>query len=247
MTISGSVIPTHYDISLIFDITNLSYTGTSTISFIVNSPSPFAELHEVYPLSNIRVSQGDTILPHTEESPLLRFFSEDFTTPVTISFQGCISQDTLGICTYDQSSFSTQFQADYARRAFPCFDEPDVRSTFKISLTIPSNLIALTNSPLKSRVITDNLATFIFETTPVIPVNLVAIAVDSFDFHSSQTSRNLPVHVYARTNGLPALHRSMETMATNAAQVIDHFETYFGIPLPLSIMQIAIVPEFSWI
>jgi puromycin-sensitive aminopeptidase len=174
MTISRSVIPTHYDISLIFDIVNLSYTGTSIISFKVNSPSPFAELHAISPLSNIRVSQNNTPLPHTEESPLLRFFTPDFTTSVTITFQGRISHDTLGICTYDDRSFSTQFQPDHARRAFPCFDEPDIRSTFKFSLTIPSDLIAVTNSPLLSRVIIDSDALCIFETTPIIPVNIIA-------------------------------------------------------------------------
>jgi aminopeptidase N len=247
MTLSRSVLPTHYDISLIFDIVNLRYIGTSVISFKVNSPSNFAELHASSPLSDIQISQGDTILSHTETPPLLRIFSEDFTIPITISFSGRISEDTLGICTYNRRSFSTQFQADHARRAFPCFDEPDVRSTFKFSLTIPADLCAVTNAPLESRVVVDGLATCVFATTPLIPACLVALAADFFECCSSETARNLPVRVYAVTHGLPTLLRRMEWFASETAQVIDYFEDYFGIPLPLSAMHVAIVTDFHWI
>jgi aminopeptidase N len=38
----------------------------------------------------------------------------------------------------------------------------------------------------------------------------------------------------------------MEAMATEAVRVIDYFEDYFGIRLPLPIMQIVIVPYFAW-
>lgn len=45
--------------------------------------------------------------------------------------------------------FSTQFEACDARRAFPCFDEPNLKATFVLSIEIPEDQVALSNMPEK--------------------------------------------------------------------------------------------------
>ena len=45
---------------------------------------------------------------------------------------------------------TSKFQPTYARRAFPCFDEPSFKSTFTVTLVKPSDgYIALSNMPVK--------------------------------------------------------------------------------------------------
>lgn len=45
--------------------------------------------------------------------------------------------------------FSTQFEACTARRAFPCFDEPNLKASFEFDVEIPEDLVAISNMPVK--------------------------------------------------------------------------------------------------
>ena len=46
--------------------------------------------------------------------------------------------------------FSTQFEACDARRAFPCFDEPNLKASFEFEIEIPEDQVALSNMPEKA-------------------------------------------------------------------------------------------------
>lgn len=46
--------------------------------------------------------------------------------------------------------FSTQFEACDARQAFPCFDEPNLKSSFEFEIEIPEDQVALSNMPEKA-------------------------------------------------------------------------------------------------
>ena len=67
----------------------------------------------------------------------------------------------------------TQMEPEFARRAFPCFDEPGFKAPWKLTLTIPTNCTAFANSPVREA----TPGTVAFETTPPLPSYLVALAV----------------------------------------------------------------------
>ena len=126
--------------------------------------------------------------------------------------------------------FSTQFESCDARRAFPCFDEPNLKATFDFAIEIPEDQVALSNMPEKVvKQGKDGLKLVTFERTPLMSTYLLAWAFGDFEYVEDFTRRKyngkqLPVRVYT-TRGLKEQGRfGLE----NAHQVVDYFSEVSG-------------------
>ena len=51
----------------------------------------------------------------------------------------------------EQTVATTQFEATDARRAFPCWDEPDFKASFQVTMVIPDDLFVVSNTMEESR------------------------------------------------------------------------------------------------
>ncbi|KAK5133365.1 hypothetical protein LTR08_007799 [Meristemomyces frigidus] len=122
--------------------------------------------------------------------------------------------------------FSTQFESSDARRAFPCFDEPNLKATFDFEMEIPKDLVALSNMPEKQikDAKRDGHVVVSFDRTPRMSTYLLAWAFGDFEYIEDFTRRkyngkNLPVRVYT-TKGL----KEQGKLALESAhQVVDYF------------------------
>ncbi|KAI9727019.1 MAG: hypothetical protein M1834_008545 [Cirrosporium novae-zelandiae] len=144
--------------------------------------------------------------------------------------------------------FSTQFESCDARRAFPCFDEPNLKATFDFEIEIPEDLVALSNMPEKEvrKGKADGLKVVSFERTPIMSTYLLAWAFGDFEYVEDFTKRkyngkNLPVRVYT-TRGLKDQGRfALE----NAHQIVDYFSEAFKLDYPLPKVDLLACHEFS--
>ncbi|XP_022908789.2 aminopeptidase N-like [Onthophagus taurus] len=78
---------------------------------------------------------------------------------------------------------TTQFESVYARRAFPCFDEPEFKAQFQINITKPKDFSTLSNTLLiksKNHKNQPNLTTDVYKTTPKMSSYLVAFIISKF-------------------------------------------------------------------
>ena len=65
----------------------------------------------------------------------------------------------------------SQFEAIYARRVFPCFDEPDNKVPWKLTLDVPQKLVAVSNTPIATEVpLAGDRKRVEFAQTPPLPL-----------------------------------------------------------------------------
>ncbi|GME61115.1 Aminopeptidase 2 [Neofusicoccum parvum] len=144
--------------------------------------------------------------------------------------------------------FSTQFESCDARRAFPCFDEPNLKATFDFEIEIPEDQVALSNMPEKEikKASKPGFQIVSFEKTPVMSTYLLAWCVGDFEYVEDFTRRKyngkaLPVRVYT-TRGLKDQGRfALE----HAHKTVDYFSEIFRIEYPLPKVDLIAVHEFS--
>jgi alanyl aminopeptidase len=140
----------------------------------------------------------------------------------------------------DASYVITQFEAIYARRTFPCFDEPDNKVPWKVTLDVPRQLVALSNAPETGVTPLDgNKKRVEFAVTKPLPSYLVAFGVGPFELvDAGKTKRGTPVRV------VTLAHRAADGAfaAKTSAKLIDTLEDYFGSPYPYDKMDMLTIP-----
>ncbi|XP_071650930.1 aminopeptidase N-like [Temnothorax longispinosus] len=94
----------------------------------------------------------------------------------------------------------TNFMATYARAAFPCWDEPALKASFKIAIKHHRNCTAISNMPISEESEIDESDGKIwthFEETPVISTYLVSFLI--FDLHNTSNSDST-INIWSRGN-----------------------------------------------
>ncbi|VDO27978.1 unnamed protein product [Haemonchus placei] len=99
---------------------------------------------------------------------------------------------------YTKTAAVTQFEPNYARLMVPCFDEPDFKATWTVTVIHPKGTTALANGREISNT-EDPVTPWIvskFERTPKMSTYLLAIAVGEFEFIQQYTNRGVrPSHL----------------------------------------------------
>ena len=152
-----------------------------------------------------------------------------------IRYQGKISEkNSAGIFRSKDGSENylfTQFESTDARRAFPCFDQPNFKTPWQLTLHVRKEHKAISNTPQVSEADEPNgMKAVKFAATKPLPSYLVAFAVGPFDIvDAGVTGRNrVPVRIVTPKG--KAAHAKYAAEVTGP--IIQQLENYFGIPFP---------------
>jgi puromycin-sensitive aminopeptidase len=138
---------------------------------------------------------------------------------------------------------STQFEATFARKAFPCWDEPDFKATFAVSLVVPEDLLALSNGAEVSRdPVGEGRVRVTFAETMKMSTYIVAFVVGPFDVTEPVDVDGTPLRVAAPRGKLHLADHAIDA----AAATLRYFTDYYGIPYPGDKVDLIAIPDFAF-
>lgn len=135
---------------------------------------------------------------------------------------------------------------DRARTLFPCFDQPNLKALYKLSLEIPANWKAVANGKIASSVTNPKSNSTIIhfkETEPISTYlfSFVAGKLNQETFHREEKA----INIYHREND-PHKTAQCNDIATEVFDALEWMEEYTHIPYPFSKYDLIIIPGFQF-
>jgi puromycin-sensitive aminopeptidase len=249
-----SVVPTRYDLTLAIEPKQGKFSGAVSIDLEIHEATPTIILHAV----DLQITQAlfegagpgrsaeISLLPESEVAVFT--FPQELPAGLgllKIEFDGRLNKQMKGLYeakTDGERYAFTQFEATDARRAFPCFDEPGFKASFRITTEFPEELMALSNMECESEE-RDRLRRrkrVTFKETPPMSTYLVALGIarlvaDEFEIEGTR------VAIYSRPELAGLTGFAKEVMQACLPRLND----YFGLKYPIPKLDLVGVPDFA--
>ncbi|WP_022899672.1 aminopeptidase N [Humibacter albus] len=141
----------------------------------------------------------------------------------------------------------TQFEVPDSRRMFAVFEQPDLKATFRFTVTTPAGWAVVSNSPEASVSESGAVKTTVFEDTPMISSYITALIAGPYSsWRSELTSRDgrtIPLGVYARAS--LAEFMDADYIFDKTREGFAFYEERFDVPYPFAKYDQLFVPEFN--
>jgi tricorn protease interacting factor F2/3 len=249
-----SVFPINYDLEFEPDFDKFKFTGKakiliqtrSTRQIVLNSAE--LEIKDCQIVVNRKAIRPKIRLDVKNEELILSL-------PQKISGKAVLLIDFVGILNDKLVGFyrskyeykgkekllaTTQFEAADARRAFPCWDEPEAKATFDVTLTVDNNLTAISNMPVVSKKNTGKKTIVKFARSPIMSTYLLYLGVGEFEFLEGKLGKT-QIRIVT-TKGKKMLGKiSLEF----TKQFLAFYQDYFQIKYPLPKLDMIAIPDFA--
>jgi puromycin-sensitive aminopeptidase len=253
------VTPTRYDLRLTPDLTAATFSGDEMITVAVSRPVTEIVLNAAElavaaaTIENEKgaVHRASIALDGPAERCRLTFPSAipTGTWKLSLSFHGKLNDKLRGFyrSTYKDAAGSThvmaatQFEATDARRAFPCWDEPDCKAVFATTLVIDPALTAVSNTKVVAERREGGRKVLQFADTMKMSTYLVAFIVGELEATAPTMVGQAPLRLWC----VPGKKHLAKFGQEIASFSLGFFERYYGLPYPGDKLDLLAVPDFA--
>ncbi|WP_041833281.1 aminopeptidase N [Actinoplanes sp. N902-109] len=135
-----------------------------------------------------------------------------------------------------------QMFLDGVRRVFPCFDQPDLKAPFTLTVTTPADWIVAANGELAGPV---QDGVWRFGTTKPLSTYLASLIAGPYHACTDEHD-GIPLAIYARQALKAELDEQAEEIFTITKQCLDRYHEIFDVRYPFGHYGQAFVPEFNF-
>ena len=246
--------PEHYTLALTPDLKTATFTGDETIDVLLAQPSDSITLNAAqitFASVTAQTASGTQTAKVSEDAQKQQAtFAFPGSLPagrvlLHIRYSGILNGQLRGFYlskTARRNYAVTQFEPTDARRAFPSFDEPAMKATFSVSLTVDKGDTAISNTNIVSDTPGPGADkhTLHFATTPKMSTYLVAFLVGDFQCMKGE-SDGVPIRACATPDKVQYTGYALKT----AEFVLHYYDTYFGIKYPMPKLDLIALPDFE--
>ena len=256
-----TVVPSRYELNLEPDLDAATFVGSVVITVDISEAidevvlnSIELEIDEAW-LETAGADRVETTIAYDEmtERAVLALAGtvQAGTATVHARFRGILNDKLHG---FYRSTFlddsgaerviaTTQFEATDARRAFPCWDEPDFKAVFAVTLVVGGELTALSNAAEATVVPSgDGRRAVQFEDTMTMSTYLVAFIVGPLELTDPVDVDGTPLRIAHP----PGKGHLTGFALESGAFALRHFQEYFGLPYPGGKLDLVAVPDFAF-
>ncbi len=134
----------------------------------------------------------------------------------------------------------TLFVPDQARSAFPCFDQPDLKAWFHLTLEMPQGWTAVSNGRIKE----NRPSKIIFETSDLLPTYLFSFTAGKFQEQTGERDGREITILYRETD--PEKIAQLPIVFDEIALSLRWLEDYTGIPHPFRKYDCVVLPGYQF-
>jgi aminopeptidase N len=242
-----TIRPTHYDIALVPDAKNLTFSGKISIALEVLEPTAAITLNaldltmqsaHLGNAAKTSYAPPKVVINDAEQTATLTFdkILAIGSYQLAIEYRGKIGTQANGLFAIDYDTVAgskralyTQFENSDARRMIPSWDEPAYKATFTLSATVPANGMAVSNMPIANRTdLPGGRALVRFVQSPKMSTYLLFLGVGEFDRATARVGQT-EVGVVTQKGAAAQAAFVLES----AQAVLREYNDYFATPYPL--------------
>jgi len=252
--------PVRYEVKLDIDLSNFKYTGSQDVeleiiketkSFEVNaidieiiSTLLFNEDGKEFDLTFEYLKDLERIsFTASENIPVGKYSLQlEFNSTITNDLKGFYKSQFLDLNDNEKWIATTQFEPTSARNAFPCWDEPEYKAVFSISLTSDEKYLRVSNEKvLRENKLEDGRVETLFVDSMKMSTYLVAFVIGELEVTEVGSVGDTQIRIIHR----PGFSHQTSFAGTAGMKILEFFENYYQIPYPGSKLDLIAIPDFA--
>ncbi len=224
-----------------------TFTTETTIRFTSARPGASTFLDFVGDVRSLEVN-GTARDPSDHDGTRIRLAGLAEENEVRVSSRGSYSRSGKGLNRFrDPVDGAVYVHSDLepfdAHRVYPCFDQPDLKGTFRFSAVAPADWEVVSNARAESEPEADGDARR-WRFRPTQPISTYISVLVAGPFHTVRDRhRDIDLGLYCRRS--LGEHLEPEEWLEVTRQGFDFFEEAFGYPYPFDKYDQVVVPEFA--